>query len=199
MCLTLQIQKTKKVQNGVVRAAILDRSYPPLLRVEEVITIPIRSTGPRAATLSSVLEEAWRMTLLEEVMGSTLLFAGVMELEKAEPSHACRFLHKKRCVESMPYIAVWEGFETRKEFTGEDLRPSSLGEEAAPHPGSWPHATSAFDARTCLLQREGEGEGEKTKKVCCMLQEGEERKKGERRNATARRNDGASGRLLLAA
>jgi hypothetical protein len=58
MCLTLQIQKTKKIQNGIVRAAILHRSYPPLLRVEEVITIPIRSTGPRAATLSSVLEEA---------------------------------------------------------------------------------------------------------------------------------------------
>jgi hypothetical protein len=59
-----------------------------------------------------------------------------------------------------------------------------------------------------LLQREdeGEGEGEKTKKVSCVLQEGEGEEehylsvaiRGREIGSARRRNDGAWGRLLLA-
>jgi hypothetical protein len=159
-----------------------------------------RSSGHRTAVS---VGRGQCMTLFEEVMGSTLTFAGVMMLEEAEPSHACQLLHRKWCVESMWDLAVWEEFETGKELTwGGFEAVGSWGGGCSP-PGSWPHAASTFDARTCLLQWEGEGEGEKTKKVSCVLQEGEEEewtlpvREGEKRNAMHEKKWCAWARLRL--
>jgi hypothetical protein len=50
-CLALQIQKIKKYKMALLMVTMIDGvSDPSLLPVEEVVTIPTRSTDPRATT-----------------------------------------------------------------------------------------------------------------------------------------------------